>query len=233
MYEPKVLGLVPARSGSKGIKNKNTIEFNGFPLIYWCARSLVHAKKIGYRMCSTNDLYIADLAKKSGLEVPFLRPSHLARDETLIVDVIKDTLLQLSSKNNLSFSHVALIQPTSPTVLPEDIDGAIRLSVREDADTVITGCRVGQKHPAAMYTVSETGQVTWLINDENRMTRRQDLHSVFVRTGLVYVIKASLVLEQEKIYGPKVCSYEIPEERAVTIDSYYDLKLAKYMMDEN
>jgi len=145
------------------------------------------------KIIGTVDSVIADVAKKSGLEMPSLRPEELATDTGLVVDVIGHALLQLKTDYDESFSHAALVQATIPTVLPEDIDAAIRLVVDGDPNPIITGFPTGQRHPSTMYSLKSENGVRWLFEDKQRMDRRQDLPSVYVRTRLVYIIPTELV----------------------------------------
>jgi CMP-N-acetylneuraminic acid synthetase len=115
--------------------------------------------------------------------------------------------------------------------MPADIDTAIRLAVKADADTVITGFHAGQRHPTAMYSIAGDGSVDWLLNASQRMARRQDLQQVYIRTGLVYVVKSNVILNKRTIYGEHIKSIIVPEERAVTIDEEADFKLAEFQLN--
>lgn len=232
MSKPHVLGLLPARGGSKGIPGKNLRPLCGRPLLHWAAAALVGARSVSRRICSTDDMAVASAARDAGLEVPWLRPPELAADRTLVVDVIRHALDTLEQTAEPLFSHVVLVQATSPTVTSADIDGALALAIGQDADTVVSGFAAGQRHPATMYTVREDGCVDWLFGSSQRMARRQDLPPVFVRTGLVYVMKAALVRERGTIYGDRILSWPVPEHRALTIDEEADFRLAEYMMKE-
>jgi CMP-N,N'-diacetyllegionaminic acid synthase len=230
MARPLVLGILPARGGSKGIPGKNLRPLLGMPLIAWSATALAQAVEVEARICSTDDRRIAEVAETYGLEVPWLRPPELALDDTLVVDVIEHALRSMLAETGISYTHVALIQATSPTVTATDIDAAIRLALETDADTVITGFHAGQRHPATMYTMAEDGSVHWLLDQHQRMARRQDLPPIFVRTGLVYVMKADVVLNRHSIYGDRIMSLIVPEERAITIDEESDFKLAEFLL---
>jgi CMP-N,N'-diacetyllegionaminic acid synthase len=231
MAESRVLGILPARGGSKGIPGKNLKPLSGKPLIAWAATALSNAAEVEQKICSTDDSHIAQVAQAYGLRVPWLRPPELALDDTLVVDVIEHALRSILAEQGICYSHIALIQATSPTVTATDIDAAIRLAIETDADTVITGFHAGQRHPATMYTMEEDGSVQWLLEQRQRMARRQDLPPIFVRTGLVYVIKAEIILERHSIYGDRIMSLIIPEERAITIDEESDFRLAEFLLN--
>ena len=123
----KVLGILPARGGSKGIPGKNLRNLLGKPLIGWSAEALVGVDRIEKKICCTDDQAIADAARNFGLEVPWIRPSSLAQDDTLVIDVISHAIDRLASDGKPPYTHVVLVQATSPTVTRVDIENAHQL----------------------------------------------------------------------------------------------------------
>lgn len=230
MNDVKVLGILPARGGSKGIPGKNLRPLVGKPLIAWAAGALAESKIPFRRICSTDDRKIAKAAMEAGLEVPWLRPKSLAQDSSLVVDVIDHSLCTLEAEGDKAYTHVVLVQATSPTVFSVDIDSAIRLAIKGEADTVITGFPAGQRHPSTMYSMDSDGRVTWLYEEKQRMARRQELPDIFVRTGLVYVVRTSVIRREKNIYGKRILALPIPEERALTIDEEQDFRLAEFQI---
>jgi len=230
MSKSRVLGLLPARGGSKGIPGKNLRPLLGRPLIAWAATALASAKTPIRCICSTDDQAIADIAIAAGLESPWLRPANLAEDTSLVVDVIEYVLRTLEQEGDVPYTHVALVQATSPAVRPDDIDKAVTLAIESAADTVITGFPAGQRHPSTMFSMDIDGSVKWLFNDKQRMSRRQDLQPIFIRTGLVYVIRTELVLKHRSIYGDRILALIVPEDRSLTIDEERDFRLAEYLL---
>ena len=222
-----VLGLLPARGGSKGIKGKNLRPLLGKPLLSWAARSLVNANGIAQKICCTDDINIAEQARYCGLEVPWLRSSFLAKDETLVVEVVLHALQRLSEIKREKYTHVVLVQATSPTVTSEDIETALSIAVNNNADTVISGYDVGEKHPARMFKIDKSNSVEWIWGVDGVMVRRQALSPIYIRTGLVYVFKAEIVLSRRSLYGDKVMAYIVPEDRAVNIDTEKDFDIAE------
>lgn len=225
----KVLGIITARGGSKGLTRKNLRPLGGQPLIAWVCQAAKRAKSIDRLICSTDSPEIAEVVAKTGVEVPFLRPAELAQDETLIVDVLCHALRWLEESGE-TYDYICLIQPTSPFLLPEDIERAVACAAETRADSVITGYRCGQRHPAAMFTMNPEKQVSWLLPAEQRVIRRQDLPPVFMRSGLVYLIRVRQLLEEGRFYGPSVHAFEVPSERAISIDSEEDLSFAEYLI---
>lgn len=229
---PHVLGLVVARGNSKGIPRKNLRPLMGRPLIGWAAQALVAAKLVDRRICCSDSEEIMATARSFGLETPWKRPPHLAEDKSLVFEVILHALDFLEAENEKPYTHVALVQATSPTVLAKDIDSAISKAVKTGADTVISGVEVGQQHPSSMYTIGDNGQIIWVLDAEQRQAQRQDLPTVFMRTGLVYVVSVPTLRRTCSIYGDNVVAITIPAERAVTIDTPLDFKFAELLLKE-
>ncbi len=231
MGEIRILGIVPARAGSKGVPNKNIRPLHGRPLLHWAAEALLNAQGPDTCLCSTDSEIIADCARDIGLEVPWLRPAELAADESSTVSVIEHALTSYQQQGE-HFSHVVLIQPTSPTVLSKDIERAIQLAIDEKADTVITGFHSTHVHPSLMYSINSAQQVEWLLPASERKSRRQEFSRIFIRTGLVYVARTQLILEHHSLYGERIVSLEIPERRSLTIDTEEDFLSAEKILEQ-
>ena len=227
----KILGILPARGGSKGIIGKNLYELAGKPLLAWAGEALLNAKTLNKCICSTDSEEIAFCAKGVGLEVPFIRPEKYSGDNANIVDVILHALNFLSDKG-FDFSHVALVQATSPTVTSDDIDAAIEIAINEDADTVFSGYKATSSHPSLMYSIASNDEVSWLLNEGSHEKRRQEFQDIFIRSGLIYIIKTKVLFQKKSIYGDKLRSYQIQENRAITIDEEQDLKWAKFLFKD-
>ena len=230
MSDLYVLGLLPARGGSKGVPGKNLRKICGRPLLSWAAAALVNAPSIARAICSTDDDAIASVARENGLEVPFWRPSMLANDTAMIADVILHALDALDNHTR-HFTHVALVQATTPTVTAKDVEAAIDIIREGDADTVISGFRASMHHPAIMYSLDEDGMVSWLYGDQQHHKRRQDFPTVFVRTGLIYIISIAVLREKGTLYGDRIRALEVNEDRAITIDDERDFRRARQIME--
>lgn len=226
-----ILGILPARGGSKGIPGKNLRMLCGRPLLAWAAAALVDAPSVNRAICSTDDDSIADAALASGLEIPFLRPYKLATDEVPVVDVIRHALDRLDDPDE-PYTHIALVQATTPTVTIDDIEAAINLVRSGNADTVISGYHAGMNHPAIMYTLNEEGYVSWLFGDGRHAQRRQDFPAVFVRTGVIYVASTKIIRERGVLYGDRIRALIVDEERSLTIDEERDFRLAQILMGD-
>ena len=232
MTGANVLGIIPARHGSKGLPGKNVKLLCGKPLIAWAAEAAIASSTLSEVMCSTDSQEIAAIAEQVGLSVPFLRPGELAQDDSLIVDVLCHALGWFKEFGR-EFDYLCLVQPTSPFITARDINAAVKMAVEKDADTVITGYDCGQKHPSTMFTLGDKSEVNWITPTEKRMARRQDLKTVYIRSGLVYVCKADMILNKKTIYGEKMFVLEVPESRSMSIDTEFDFRIVEALMKMN
>ena len=229
MSDLHILGLLAARGGSKGIPGKNIRPLCGRPLLAWAAAAIVHAPGVSRAICSTDDDAIAEAARASGLETPFRRPANLATDSASIV-VVMYHALESVDRPERPFTHIVLVQATTPTVTVDDVEKAIDLIRVQHADTVISGFLVRMHHPALMYTIDPNGSVAWLLGHGDHARRRQEFPDVFVRTGLVYVVSTQILRDRKTIYGDRIYSLAVNEDRAITIDEESDFQRAEQLM---
>jgi CMP-N-acetylneuraminic acid synthetase len=226
----KVLGIVTARGGSKGIPRKNITPLLGKPLIAYTAEAAHASKRLARVILSTDDEEIAKVGREWGLEVPFMRPSELAQDNTPTLPVVQDAVRRFESQNEL-YDAVMILQPTNPLRRAEDIDGAIELLEKTGADSVISFVDVGEKHPARMKFIDEDGHV---IDPPFAETyegqRRQDLPKVYLREGSVYLTRRNVLIERNSIKGNDCRAWIIPPERACNIDMPFDLFICEQIL---
>ena len=158
-----VLAIIPARGGSKGVVDKNIHDFCGKPLIAHTIDCAKNSKYVNRVIVSTDSEKIADIAKAHGAEVPFLRPSELAQDKSKIVDAIVHTVLKLKEEEGYFPDYILLLQTTSPLRLSSDIDNALDLCIKRDADAVVSLCQTEQ----LLYTKDENDRLH-LVSSEDR-----------------------------------------------------------------
>jgi CMP-N-acetylneuraminic acid synthetase len=226
----RVLGIVTARGGSRSIPMKNIVPVAGRPLLAYTADAVRGSRLLSRTVLSTDDHEIARVGEACGLEVPFLRPAMLARDETPTVPVLQFVVWELE-KAGETFDAVMTLQPTSPLRLSTDIDGAIELLERTGADSVVSCTEVGFRHPARMK----------LVDDEGRMhdspfahlfsgSRRQGWDSYHVVEGSIYLTRTEVLMTQNTIRGSDCRAWLIPPERACDIDGPADLMFAEHVL---
>ena len=214
----KVLGIVVARAGSKGLKNKNLRKICGYPLVHYSFQALKESKLVNKRICSTDSKKVISIARSYGIEVPFIRPSTLADDKSQITDVIAHAICNVKEK----FTHILLLQPTSPTVSGADIDDAITKIRGTSFDTLITGFKENNPHPDYYFSFSDSEKINWLVESRSS-SNRQDFKQFFVRSGLMYLFRTSNLDLYNSIYGQNITALIFDKEKSISIDYYEDL----------
>jgi len=226
----KIIGIIPARGGSKGISRKNIKMFCGKPLLYYSIKAGLESKYIDRVVVSTEDDEIAGVAKKFGAEV-IKRPDKLAQDDTPSVPVFKHVLSYLEEKERYAPEIVVILQPTSPLREVKDIDNCIEKLVREKCDSVITVKKVVHP-PQWMVKLDKNGKVENLF-DRKKITRRQDAKDVYIPNGAVFVTWPKTIMEKDTDRGADTRAIVIPAERSVDIDTELDFYIAEQLMMRN
>ena len=225
----RVLGLVPARGGSKGVPRKNVRPLGGKPLLQWTAEAALAATRLDRVVLSTEDEEIAQVGRRCGLEVPFMRPAELAGDDTPTLPVVAHALDALQAAGSV-FDAICLLQPTSPFRAAADIDGCITLLEESGADCVITVLPVPAEHnPHWVYFRDGDGVLRLSTGEAQPVARRQALPAAWHREGSVYVSRCEVVLEQGSLFGRRTMGYSIDPSRSVNIDDEEDWRRAEAM----
>lgn len=228
--DPRVLAVVPARGGSKGLPGKNTRPLAGLPLIGHSLRAAGLIAAVTRCVVSTDSPEIAEVARSLGGDVPFLRPPELAADDTPMAPVLRHALAEVEAAEGASYDLVVLLDPTSPAREPADVDDAVaRLSARPDWDGVFS-VSAPPFHPVwvgVRESSDDPGRAERYFADGRGVTRRQDLGRYLRINGNFYVWRAEFVRRMqtswldEGVHG----LVEIPELRAVSIDYQYEFDL--------
>lgn len=195
----RVLGIIPARGGSKEIPRKNLAPLQGKPLLAYTAEAALKSKRLAKVLLSTDDEEIADIGRRFGLDVPFLRPAALAQDHSPTIDVLLDVLARLQSSGD-TYDAVFTLQPTNPLRTVADIDGAIELMESTGCDSVISFVDVGGRHPARMKTVAADSRVcNPSFAEQFEGMPRQLLPKYYLREGSVYLTRTAVLTERYSI----------------------------------
>jgi CMP-N,N'-diacetyllegionaminic acid synthase len=225
------LAIVPARGGSKGVARKNIAMVGGKPLIAWTIDAARNAASLSRVVVSTDDPEIARAAREHGADVPFLRPADLARDETPAIDVILDMLDRLYAAEDYQPDVVVCLQPTSPLRTASDIDAAIELLHARDADAVVS-LTAAHPHPYWTKRMDANGWVCPFITDVPPPTRRQDLPAAYALNGAVYAARTAVLTATRSWYTARTCGYVMPAERSLDVDTPWDLKLLRLLLQD-
>ena len=226
MKRQSCLAIIPAREGSKGIKNKNIKHLNGKPLIYYSIREAKKSKFIDKCIVSTDSKKIKKVALGFGAEVPFLRPKRISTDKTSMYSVVEHAV-EFIKKQNQSFDIIVILQPTSPLRKAEDIDKAIKKLITSKADSVVSVC-VAEHSPYWMRIV-QGGKVFPLIKSKEFL-RRQDLPEVYRINGAIYATKKEVLFNQKRILGKNILAFIMPQDQSADIDTELDFKLTEIIL---
>ena len=224
----RTVGLICARSGSKGIQRKNLRLLAGKPLVVWSVDVALACSMIDQVYISTDDPEIAQVAERAGAIVPFLRPKELATDTSPEWEVWRHFIL--SPEVSLSSDDVVVsVSPTAPLRAVDDLGRAIALVQAHEAEMVV-GVTPARRHPAYnLLKRDEVGAARPYISEVS-YSRRQDCPPAWDLTTVVYAARAEYILTHDSLFGGRVKTVEIPAERALDIDTEFDLKLAELLV---
>lgn len=223
----RILGLIPARGGSKGVPQKNIKLLNGIPLLQYTSDVALQCKALSKVVLSSDDDNIIGVGKQLGIEVPFKRPDNLAKDETPTLPVILHTL-DFFKKQGEEFDAVCLLQVTSPFRTLKLLNNAVETFKQEQTDSLVSVLEVPHEYnPHWTFLPNDSNHLKIATGDQTIITRRQELPKSYFRDGSVYITKTSVLKEQKSLYGNTI-SYVISDaNRYVNIDTLEDWKLAE------
>lgn len=224
--EKKVLAIISARGGSKGVPRKNIRDFAGKPLLAWTIEAARKSKYIDRLVLSSDNQEIIEVAEKIGCEIPFVRPANLALDQTPGIDPVIHALGEITG-----YDIVVLLQPTSPFRTAEDIDGCIENIVSYSFPSCVSVSEVDQS-PHWMYTVDENRKLHSLIPQESIVTRRQDLPTVYKLNGAVYVAEIEWLKVSKSFLTENTGSYIMPKSRSYDIDTEEDFVIGEQLLKQ-
>lgn len=228
----KVVAVVPARGGSKALPLKSIALVAGKPLLAWTAHAALAATRLDRVLLSTDDERIAEVGAASGLEVPFMRPTALAADDTPMTDVLSHALHWLEEQH-ADVEAVVLLQPTSPLRRAEHIDAAVDLLRATKAESVVSIVEVPHQYsPASLLLREEDGSLYRWDDRGPLVTRRQDKPRVFARNGPAVVAHLPDVVRRKDAYGSPLVGYQMTLIDSFDIDGPDDLTLVQALLLE-
>jgi len=224
----KIVAIIPARGGSKGIPRKNIQEIAGKPLLAYTIEAAFKSKYINRVIVSTDSPEIAKIAKSYGAEVPFLRPPELAKDDTPGIVVVQHAVRYLETVEGYPVDIVVILQPTSPLRKTKYIDAAIKKLIESGADSVVSVCEV--KHHPFWSFIMKNDKLYPFIEKGLTITRRQLLPKVYSANGAVYAVKKDVLFKENSVFGKDTRAIVMPREESVDIDDYFDLFMAEMVI---
>lgn len=230
IHGKRVLALIPARGGSKGLPRKNARDFCGKPLIAWSVEQALSSRYVDSTVVSTDDTEIAAIAKEAGAEVPFLRPAALAEDGSKSIDVIAHAIAHLKRLGR-EYDYLLLLEPTSPLRSVEDIEGALEtLASCDGISSIVSVTEAEAAHPAFLFTMDGAVLKPALSVYPNSI-RRQDLEQqYFFLEGSVYASTVSALLTNGGFCHSGTAAWVVPRWKSVEIDEICDFIAAEALM---
>lgn len=222
-----MIAIIPARGGSKGLPGKNIKLLNGKPMIAYTIEAALNAKGISRVIISTDDEEIAKIAKEYGAEVPFIRPKHLATDDSKAIDVYKYTIGELEKNDSNIITSFIVLQPTSPLRTAKNIEEAIDLFHIKKADNVISFCE--EDHPIFWNKyITKEGKFEEIFSG-NFTKNRQEIKRTYRPNGAIYIFSKK-TLETQNYYSENTFAYIMDKKQSIDIDTIDDFEYAEFLL---
>jgi CMP-N,N'-diacetyllegionaminic acid synthase len=225
----KILGLITARGGSKGLPGKNIKPLLGKPLINWSIDAASGAPSLDSVVVSTDDNEIAQIARASGARVPFIRPAHLASDTSTSVDTVLHALDYLETLGE-RYDVVVLLEPTSPLRDSVDIEEALELMGTLNSGAVVSVCRAESVHPAFMYRRESDGRLRPFLGLQPTALRRQEIEPLYFLEGTIYASRVDVLRKNHSFYHEDTIGYEVPRWKSLEIDGLGDFLMVEALL---
>ncbi len=228
----KVLGLIPARGGSKSIPHKNIALLHGKPLIQWTIEA-ARASRLNRLVLTSDDAEIMRIVREiGGVDVPFVRPPEFATDTAPAVDVVIHAVTWLRDYETYRPDAVMLLQPTSPLRRTEHIDEAIEQFVQQDAETLVSVVKAPHNMtPESLMRLGADGWLEPVIPFDERKNLRQVKPTYYARNGpAILIVRTNVLLEKRSLYGSRIAAYEMRREDSIDIDDPFDLQMCEWIL---
>lgn len=222
----RILALVPARGGSKGLPGKNLRNLCGRPLIQWSIDFALACDEIDAVVVSTEDENIAKIAASAGAEVPFLRPLILSGDTSSTIEVIIHALDFLESQGRI-FDILLLLEPTSPLREISDVEKALLRMSSVKASSIVSVCRSDSVHPAFMFSATQSGHLRPYLAESPDGLRRQDVEPLFHLEGSLYMSTVESLRKRKSFYHEDTIYYEVEKWKSLEIDNIVDFEMVE------
>ena len=226
--DKKVLALIPARGGSKGLPRKNIREVKGKPLIGWSIECAQRSQYIDRLIVSTDDEEIAAVCRQYGAEVPFVRPAALASDTATSMDVILHALDWVAREE--SYDYLVLLEPTSPLRTVRDIDTALARLDQSEAESIIGVARQEAAHPRFSARINAQGRLEPYLQDRGGSIRRQDLEDVYFLEGTIYISRVAALRDKRSFYHDQTLPYVVERYQQFEVDEEMDIDIIEAML---
>lgn len=225
--QDKILAIIPARSGSKGLKDKNIKTLNGKPLVAYTIEAALKSGVFEDVVVSTDSEKYKKISEEYGAWVPFLRSGNLAKDNISTNDVIEEVLLKLKDVGK-EYDSLMILQPTSPLRDKDDIQNSVKLFYEKNANAVVSMCECDHS-PLLTKALDENMQLDGFLSDL-KQTRRQDFEKFYRLNGAIYLIKVNYFLRCKDFYKENSFAFVMNKKKSIDIDDIYDFEYAEFLM---
>lgn len=230
----KVLAVVAARGGSKGLPKKNIRMLGGKPLVAWPVQAAKNAPSVDRVIISTDDKTIAEVAVEAGAELPFMRPAELASDTASSMEVIRHAINTLADKGD-KYDYILLLEPTSPLTDSDDIEKALAIldSARDRADSIVGISRVEAAHPEYDVNLGDDGIIKPFISQDFRsLKRRQDIQDLYFLDGSLYLSSVNSFLLHGSFYHERTLGFVVPRWKSFEVDDLLDWIIIESLIEK-
>ena len=225
----KILALIIARKGSKGLRGKNLVEINSKPCINWTFQAAIKSKFINFSMLSSDSKKMISMAQKVGIFAPFVRPANLSSDNAKIIDVIWHSIKWLKKNKAFDYEYIILLQATSPLRTNKHIDDAIKYYFKNSKTTRETLVSVTNAPIKTHWLLKQKGKYLNFIFKQNFFFKRQCNPVYYIPNGAIYISKIKYL--KNNFFGKKTLFYKMDEKSSIDIDTINDVKKINFFND--
>lgn len=229
--QQKILAIIPARGGSKGLPGKNIRPLQGMPLVGWPIKAALNSRYIDRVIVTTDDIQIADIAREQGAEVPFIRPAHLALDTSPSSDAILHAL-DVCTESDGEYGYIVVLEPTSPLTESADIDAALERLILNKGLSIVGVSKVEAANPIFCATIDAT-QFLKPFNREHfsQPIRRQDTDELYFFDGSLYISDVAHYRKTQTFYHESTLPYVVPAWKSLEIDTLLDFLMVETVLN--
>ena len=224
-----VLGVVPARGGSKGVPGKNIRPVLGKPLIAYAIECGLESPSVDHLIVTTDSPQIASIAREYGADVPFMRPAELSADTTPMLPVLLHAITEAEGHYNEKVDAIVLLDPTGPLRAVDDVEQCIKLLRDSSCDAVVSG-NTAHRNPYFNMAVQNNGYVRLMAQASEPVGRRQDCPVVYDLNTVVWVYSRRAIMEERARIPERTLLYLVSPERAIDIDTDLDFEILEFLM---
>jgi CMP-N,N'-diacetyllegionaminic acid synthase len=231
----KVMALIPARGGSRGIKRKNLVEVGGLPLVVRSVKHALASRAVSRVIVSTDDPEIAGIARQGGAEVPFMRPAELAGDEVLDLPVFQHALAILAETEHYRPDILVHLRPTAPHREEGWIDRAVRMLLDHTEADSVRSVSPPAEHPYRVFRLGPDGYLDPIMKHEHpepHLLRRQDHPNMFFYNCVIDVTRARTILNKASMTGDRILPFHMDADQVIDIDTEADLRVARILLEK-